>query len=313
MCFKVSGWRAAALALALLLFAWPRAAAASDSSYAAESLLLDIERIVDAREDEGWVVDDQAFDEMREDLLHSICRTPPASRDLALVELERQRARFGDARALYTRAGRELTSDVKRALSAERRALSLRMGIVDASRSCPFWIEPEPDFRGRQIDRDRVSLHLESGGNAQLRVTQGLTTIGAGGLGRALLGYGFSGRFSLLGGIEFGGGAMLKPGVQPTEFVVNYFPALPVVFRIHDVAWHYDIEAAPVALFQADNSTLSFGTRVAGGFGIAVLRTRGFIPWAGGVLGYEYYFRRSERPAAHFLRGGFRVGVVWDP
>jgi hypothetical protein len=36
------------------------------------------------------------------------------------------------------------------------------------------------------------------------------------------------------------------------------------------------------------------------------------IPWAGAVLAYERYFSNSARPAADFLRGGVRVGVIWD-
>jgi hypothetical protein len=105
---------------------------------------------------------------------------------------------------------------------------------------------------------------------------------------------------------------MLKPRTQPTEFVVNYFPAVPVMLRFHDVAWHYDVEAAPVALFQADNGAVSFGARLGFGVGFATLRTRGVIGWAGAVIMGEHYFARSGRSSAQFLRGGVRVGVIWD-
>jgi hypothetical protein len=87
---------------------------------------------------------------------------------------------------------------------------------------------------------------------------------------------------------------------------------VPVVLRLHDVSWHYDIEAAPVALFQADNDTVSLGARLGFGIGFATLRTRGFIGWAGAVVMGEHYFAKSSRPSAQFLRGGVRVGVVWD-
>jgi hypothetical protein len=286
--------------------------AVADDAYATESLLRDLERIVDGAESSGWFGDEEALNELRDDVLGSVCRTPAPAREAALQRLLAESARVGDARALFEARGRKLDSDVERARFVEREIFLLRHAIERGPSSCPFWVTPNAGFRGRQSDRDRFMLNLESGGNAQLRITEGTATIGAGGLGRALFGYGFCGDTTLLAGLEFGGGAMLKPGVEPTEFVVNYFPALPVVLRLRDVAWHYDVEVAPVALFQADDGDFSFGFRTGFGLGLSGLRTRNLLPWAGAVLGYEHYFASGGRPAAHFLRGGVRVGVAWD-
>lgn len=287
-------------------------AAAADDAYATESLLRDLERIVDGAESSGWFGDEEALYELRDDVLGSVCRTPAKAREAALRRLLEESARAGDARALYEARGRKVDADVEHARFLEREIFLLRHAIERAPASCPFWVTPEPGFRGRQSDRDRFTLHLESGGNAQLRITEGSATIGAGGLGRVLFGYGFCGDTTLLAGLEFGGGAMLKPGVEPTEFVVNYFPAIPVVLRLRNVAWHYDVEVAPVALFQADDGDFSFGFRTGFGLGLSGLRTRNLLPWAGAVLGYEHYFASGGRPPAHFLRGGVRVGVAWD-
>jgi hypothetical protein len=292
--------------------ATPAGATTREASYSATSLLIDLERIVDAEESEGWFVDVDAALSMRQALLESLCRATPEARGRALAALEERSRREGDARALYEAEGRKVTPLVERARFIEREIFALETAIAWGRNECPVWVEPDPEFGGRQTDRDRFTLSLESGGNAQIRRTQGALTIGAGGLGRALLGRGFGGDFSLIAGIEFGGGAMLKPRVEPTEFVVNYFPAIPLIFRLHDVAWHYDLELAPVALFQADNSKPSFGFRTGLGAGVAGLLTRGVIPWAGAVLAYERYFSNSARPAADFLRGGVRVGVIWD-
>ena len=73
-----------------------------------------------------------------------------------------------------------------------------------------------------------------------------------------LVGYGFDGRYSLLVGGEFGGGAMLRPGTEASQFVINYFPAVPLVLRTHFLTFQYDVEVAPVALFQADNTDPSW-------------------------------------------------------
>jgi len=106
---------------------------------------------------------------------------------------------------------------------------------------------------------------------------------------------------------------MLRPGGTQTEFLINYFPALPIVLRYRDLDWHYDVESGPVGIFNADNTRISLGARLGGAVGVYALRTRNVIPWAGIALGYEYYLENSTRPAAHFIRGGLRVGIVWDP
>jgi hypothetical protein len=146
----------------------------------------------------------------------------------------------------------------------------------------------------------------------QVRQTQGDWTYGGGGVIRLLPSYGFGGRVTLLGGFEFGGGAMLKSGGGPTEFVVNYFPALPVVLRLHDGMWHYDLETAAVTLVQADDHRTSYGVRAGAAIGVSALRTRSFLPWAGVAIAYEHDFA-GVRPRAEFFRAGLRVGAMWDP
>jgi hypothetical protein len=85
------------------------------------------------------------------------------------------------------------------------------------------------------------------------------------------------------------------------------------VIRHRDIDWHYDFELGPVALFQADNTGLSYGGRVGIAFGVFALRTQGVIPWGGIAGSYEYYLDGPARPEAHFLRGGLRFGIIWDP
>lgn len=295
-----------------VVLASPSSAQATELTDDAEGLLSDLERIVSAQQTTGWFVEKEALDAIGEAVMGSLCRAPPAARQLALDELERRHALTGDARSLYRAAGETMTSAVKDALFVERQLAALSSGIQRVD-ECPFWVRPSPDFQGLQTDRNRFILSLETGGNAQIRQTEGAWTLGGGGVGRLLAGYGFAGRSTLLAGIEFGGGAMLEPHTDPTQFVINYFPAIPIVFRIHDVSWHYDIEGAPVALFQADDGSFSFGVRGGFGAGVSALRTRGVIPWAGATLAYEHYFPSGGRSRAHFIRGGLRVGIVWDP
>lgn len=287
----------------------PHSAAAAESA-AADALLTDLERIVTSTEASGWFLDEEAMRTVVPALLESVCRATPAARSQALDTLRLRARQAGDPRTLYTASGE--SACFWNALSIERQQRALEQALARAERDCPFWVPARSGFKSRQTDHARWTLGLETGGNVQLRQTAGRWTFGGGGLARVLPGYGLSPHMSLLFGVEFGGGAMLRPGAQQTEFVVNYFPALPLVLRIRDVNWRYDVEVGPVALFQADNTRLSFGARIGTSIGIIALRIRNVLPWAGVAATYEYYFAGGDRPAAHFVRGGLRVGILWD-
>jgi hypothetical protein len=302
-------WLRARWLLALFLFLRPSLALAQDAE-GAHSLLSDVARVVAAEEVDDWFADREALLSIEQHLLPSVCHATPAARDEALASLRARHSELGDARALFAKQG-ELSSEVTEARTAERQLAALERALARQA-ECPFWIRPEPGFQGLQSDRKRVTLSLESGGDVQFRRTQQHWTFGAGGSGRLLVGWGFDGRYSLLAGAELGGSALLRPNSNASEFVINYFPALPLLFRSRRLTWHYDLEAAPVALFEADNTRLSYGARIGGAFAFTALRRRNVLPWAGLALSYEYYFEGGGRQPIHFLRGGLRIGLPWD-
>ncbi len=300
-------WLRVLLGLSLSIVAQPAWA----QQEGARSLMSDVARIVAAQEAEDWFTDQQALRSIEEHVLASVCRATPEARAAALASFEQARAEHPDPRAAFAERGK-LTSEVEDALTAERRVLVLRRALERVA-ECPFWIAPEPEFHGLQSDRKRITLSVESGGSVQFRQTEGRWTFGGGGGGRLLVGYGFDGRYTFLAGAEFGGGAMLRPNTDASEFIINYFPAVPLVFRTRHLTFHYDIELAPVALFQADNTRLSWGGRIGYTFAFTALRRRNVLPWAGLALAYEHYFPGGGRESAHFLRGGLRIGLPWDP
>lgn len=302
-----------ALLLVALVTTWAAPARAQAMGQDAAGLLADVERIVSVEQSLGWFVDRTAYEEVLPAMLQSVCRTSPAARIEARTELARRSRELGSARQLFVFAGRRLDGKAKEALFVERQLGALEHAMARADADCPFFVQPEPDFIGRQTDRNRFTLSLETGGMIQIRRTEGDWTFGGGGTGRILPGYGFGGAITVLAGAEFGGGAMIRPGAVPTQLAINYFPAIPVVVRFHDVSWHYDLELAPVALFQADDQDFSYGVRLGGAIGVAALRTRGFLPWAGLAMAWERYFESGGRASAVFLRGGLRVGLMWDP
>lgn len=289
----------------------PVASYEADDERGAAGLRADLERIVSAEEGGGWFVDRTHIDAMYPALIQSVCRATPSARGLALAQIGALAARTGDPRALFVSDG-AMTSRVERALHIAHVRAALEAAVAGAEKDCPFWALPVAGFDGRQTDRNRWTLSLESGGLLQLRRTNGAFTYGGAGTARILPGYGF-GRVSILAGFEFAGGAMLKPGDGASTFVVNYFPSIPIVVRFHDVTWHYDFEVAGVSLFQADDAHVSYGVRFGFGLGLHVLRTRSFLPWAGAAIAYEHYFESGGRPVADFVRAGFRVGFQWDP
>jgi hypothetical protein len=274
-------------------------------------LYFDLARVVQAEETAGWILDEHEYRTLLPDLLDSVCRASPAARQETLQRAQDELAQVPDPRQLFAREG-QLTTQIEESLTLLRRVEALQLALARTGQ-CPFWVVSQYGFLGRQTDRHRFTLGIESGGNLQFRQTSGSWTFGGGGLGRILPAYGFSDHWTALWGIEFGGGAMLKPGGPQTEFVVNYFPAMPFVLRYRDIDWHYDVEAGPVGIFQADNTRWSFGTRIGGAIGVFSLRALNMLPWAGLAMTYEYYFENSARSAAHFIRGGLRVGIVWDP
>ena len=270
------------------------------------SLRDDLERIVEVQSGAGWQIDKYELEDMMPSALSSVCRVVPRGRADLLALLDARIVALGGPVEQAWAKTREI-GDVKELLFVTRVRDLLAAAIARAPQECPFWVEPEPKFKGLQSDFGAFALNLETGGMLQLRRTEGRVTYGGGGVFRLLLSRGF-GDVSLMTGIELAGGAMLKPGAE--QFVINYLPAIPVVVRVWNVSWHYDLEAAPVALFQADDTHLSYGLRLGAGFGVQSRRARGVIPWGGFALAYEHYFV-GHRPAAEFVRAGFRVGIIW--
>ncbi len=273
-------------------------------------ILADVKRIVLAEEGNGWVLDRVAITSMYPVVLQTVCRASISARQAALRDLVAQQLRLGDPKTIFERRG-SLTSEVEAALHVQRMHATLQSVVDGAAADCPFYIRPQRGYDGRQTDRNRMTLSLETGGLVQFRYTNSEVSYGGGGGLRILPGYGF-GRVSLLGGIELSGGAMVK-ATDTSKFVLNYFPAVPVVVRLRGTMWHVDVEAAAVSLLQGDNTNLSFGGRLGVGIGISALRTRFIIPWAGIGIAYEYFAESGGRPAASFLRGGFRLGFQWAP
>lgn len=304
---EMSVVRAVATALVAAAVASSAAVARADEDVPLTALREDLVRIVEAQESGGWRIDRYEIEEMMPTTLLSVCQVAPDVRVRLLADLDARIVAAGGPFAEAWATNPDLSAH-KKLLSLHRTRLLLAEAHARAATECPPYLPADPAFRGVQTDFRRVTLNLETGGMLQLRRMSGQWTYGGGGVVRALLGYG-TGRVTVAIGGEFSGGPMLRPGTQ--NFVINYFPAVPIMLRVWDHTWHWDFEVAPVALFQADDFRISFGMRVGGAVGVMARRSRGVLPWAGVQLGFETY-PGGARPPTQFLRGGLRVGVIWN-
>lgn len=283
--------------------------AASAEEPAFQGLATDLERIVEVQQSGGWRIDRYELEDMMPSALTSLCRVPVETRSALLAHYDQRIAALGGPIEVAWSKTKDLSA-LKPLLFVSRVRALLAEAMKRAPAECPVWVEPDPRFHGLQSDRHRFTLNVETGGLVQFRRSADRWTYGGGGVIRGLIGRGFD-HTSILFGAEFGGGAMLRVPDGNGTLVINYFPALPVVFRMHDRTWHYDVELAPVALFQADDTRRSYGIRFGLGGGVQARRSRGVIPWAGLAVAYEHYFP-GVRPQMIFLRGGLRVGITWN-
>lgn len=273
-----------------------------------KALVIDLERLVEVQQGGGWRIDRYELEDMMPPALQTVCKVPRDIRLRVLAWYDRRISLLGGPVEEAFKKTQKLSS-VTELLFVTRQRMLLVEADRRSVRECPFWLTPDRGFHGIQSDRHRYTFSLETGGLIQLRHTENRWTYGGGGVIRALVGRGFE-HTSILVGAEFAGGAMLRLG-NTGSFVINYFPALPLVLRMHDRTYHYDVEVAPVLLFQADDTRFSYGLRFGLGGGVQGKRTRGIIPWAGIAFAYETYFP-GARPLMSFLRGGLRVGLVWN-
>ena len=276
---------------------------------AVAALIADVERVVVAHEEAGWFIDDQEYASIVPTLLESACRVTPPARRAALERLASQADT--DPERLYRRQG-EMTADVEAALRARRSWEAFRR-TLERTDECPFFVLPTEDFQGRQTERNKWIVHLEGGGVAEAVRMAGRLAVGGGGNGRLLLGRGFGDSISVLAGGEIGGGAVLRRPDDSDQFSLKYLAAMPIVLRLHELNWLYDVEIAPLAMLQGDDLGLQWGARLGGLVGLSALRARDFLPWVGVALAVDQYFEGDGLPSAQVLRGGIRVGIRWLP
>jgi hypothetical protein len=279
------------------------------------SLYRDLQRLVTVTATTGWEVDRIEIDDLMAAALMSVCRVAPDERTslLAWVDAESRR-RGGPVEEAWRQRGKRLNK-VSELLELSRIRMVLSRAIDAAPQDCPFWLEPEHPFRGRQISDDHWQLSFGGGGKGIL-VHQGeRTDINFGGAGRLVIGRNFGSRSGVYAGLELGASASFPKddagGRGALEFGIDV--VTPLVYRYTLVNTYVEGEVGYLAHTTESADEFEHGMHIGLAFGGRATRKRLLFP--GAVLGVSYertFPDDADDEPLNAVKLGFRVALDWD-
>ncbi len=280
----------------------------------ANGLYRDAIRIAELRTESGWLIDRIETDQAMPSLLASYCRAPIEARSASAKFLDdRIVAEGGPVEAAWRARGKDL-GEVDELLLLTRTRHLLQVAEETAAADCPFYLEPSEQFRGVHTDAARVIVYVEGGARAVVSNLGGRFSFGGLTVVRVFGGYGLSNDRTLLIGLEGAASAQLSKGddtLISSEPKVLTTAALPFIIRNFSTTRFWDLEIAPTLIFTEVDNGIGPGLRVAGAFGAATLRLRGFMPMFAAFASVE----ANRRPDGNFLylvSVGGRGGLDWD-
>lgn len=277
------------------------------------ALFRDLERQVTLAAAAGWGVDRLEVESLLEPALDSVCRVAaPERASLAEVLEARIAAAGGPVAEAWKARGRHL-SEVADLLVLTRMQLLLRRASEAAAADCPFWLEAEPGFRGRQISHGRWQLTAGGGGKGIMQIRDGEVDLLAGGAGRILIGRtDLQGRGLYLG-TELGISASFPKDAlgDRTKLIVAADLLVPAVVRLTGVNSYLELEAGWLGRATEDDwSAVDHGVHLGASVGGRALRTRFFFPGAAFGLSLERLF--LDGPDATMIKLGVRIAFDVD-
>lgn len=300
----------ARLSLGLALAACARTPRPADPSAAA--LFRDLERQVTVSATTGWSVDRIEIEGLLKASLDSVCRVDPlARRELRAWidgELQRLGAPVEDA---YEQRGRDLSKVED--LLVMTRVSKLLARAEQVANECPFWIEIEEPYRGRQISDGRWQISFGGGGKGII-VRQGdREDLNAGGAGRLLVGRTLAGGDALYAGLEIGASAAFPKDEmgERTQLVIGADVVAPLVYRRTLTNAYFELEAGWLGHSTEDDwNDFDHGVHVGFAFGARALRTRFVFP--GAALGISYERTFLDGDDVRTIKVGARVAFDLD-
>lgn len=276
------------------------------------ALFRDLERDVTVQSATGWSADRIEVEAMLPGALDSVCRVDPLARTSlrAWVDSE-QRTLGGPVEEAYRARGHKL-SKVDDLLVVTRVSMLLARA-EQASGDCPFWVERDDHFRGRQISEHTWQLVLSTGGQGIAIAQDRHTDFSAGGSGRVLLGRTFAGGDGLYVGAELGGSAAFPKDASGmrSHLVIGADLVAPLVYRHTFLNTFYEGEAGWVGrATESDWAHVDQGVHVGFAFGGRALRKRFLFP--GATLGIAWEHTFVDGPDITTIKIGARVSFDID-
>jgi hypothetical protein len=279
------------------------------------ALYRDIERLVTLTEAAGWDIDRLELEALLPESLQSVCRVDRARRAELLAWLDERIARSGGSvEDVWRRSGKKL-SRVGSLLTLTRVRAALDHAMTSAAADCPFWVEPQERFAGRQISDHRWQIAFGGGGKA-IGVRQGgRSDLNFGGAGRILIGRVLGMRPALYTGLEVGASASFpkdEAGMR-SSLVVGTDLVVPVVYRHTFTNAYVEAEAGWLgAAAELDFGDLRHGVHLGAAVGARAARARWLFPGAALGVSWERTFPREDEGARTTLKVGLRVSFDLD-
>lgn len=256
------------------------------------ALFRDLEREVTVTAATGWGVDKLEIEKLLGQGMDSVCRVDELGRRGLLEWIDHQIAlKGGPVEKAWRERGKKL-SKVDDLLVLHRVRLLLTRSD-ELSRECPFWVEPENPFSGRQISENTWQLSFGGGGKASALRQGDRQDISAGGAGRLLVGRMFDNGNGLYTGIEAGASAQFPKNAmgERTQLELGVDVVAPLVFRYTLLNTYFEFEGGWVGRATEDDwSDFDHGVHVGVAFGGRALRQRFLFPGAALAFAWERLF-----------------------
>ncbi|MGN6106036.1 MAG: hypothetical protein ACTHU0_13090 [Kofleriaceae bacterium] len=276
------------------------------------ALFRDLERQVTVAAATGWGVDKIEIEHVIESALDSACRVEPVARRALAAWIDDEIAqRGGPVEEAWRARGKRLgaVSD----LLVLTRIQKLLARAEELAEDCPFWLEQEDPFRGRQTSEHRWQLSFGGGGKGIVVSRADRVDLSFGGAGRLLFGRALGDGNSVLGGIEIGASASFPKDLtgERTGLVIGVDVVAPVVYRRTLTNAYFELEAGWLGRAnEQDWRAIEHGMHVGFAVGARALRTRFVFPGAAFGVSWERTF--SEGDDITLLKVGARVAFDLD-
>jgi hypothetical protein len=276
------------------------------------ALFRDLERQVTVAAATGWGVDRVETEKLLGPALDSVCRVDVLGRRGLREWLDAEISRNGGP---VEKAWRERGKKLSRVsgLLVLDRVRTLLDRADEASTDCPFWLEPENPFTGRQISEHTWQLSFGGGGTASALRHGDSQDISAGGVGRLLLGRMFDNGDGLYAGVEVGGSAQIPKDEmgERTQVVIGADVVVPIVFRRTLTNTYFEFEGGWLGhSTEQDWGHVDHGLHIGVAFGGRALRQRFLFPGASLAVAWERLFLDGDD--LEIVKVGARVAFDLD-